>query len=120
MDNKERRDFITERQLLENRIKSAKELEKQAKKHRQSLEGDLHRLQMECPHENVEVSGTWQGGGKYYDKSHCKDCNKKGDRYNRNRTLEENRRKWYKNKSEEEIQLLTPKGDESFFSEYNW
>lgn len=97
----ERQSIVFRRMTIENRLESAVKLERAAKSMREGIESDLFHLQRECPHLDVDVSSTWQGGGLYYDIAHCKDCNKKGDRYNRARTMEESK-KWYKDQYDEE------------------
>lgn len=114
----ERQEFKLRRSRIEGMIESAKETEQNAKHIRHSLEHELHIMQRNCKHEDAKVSGIWQGGGLYYENTHCPICNKKGDRYSRALTLKRNL-DWYENsKTPEEIEQMTPK--HAHRDEYNW
>jgi hypothetical protein len=112
----EQQKLILRRMAIESNLELAKKTEESATQMKQRVQGELVQLQRECPHENVVVSGTWQGGGLYYDKAHCKDCNKKGDRYNREFTRKENV-KWYGKQFNEEHHAPQYSG---FLSDKDW
>lgn len=66
---------------IQDNIEFAKRRLRDAQNELSDYEGDLHRLQLVCPHENVEEGQTWQGGGHYYTVTKCLDCGKEGSRY---------------------------------------
>lgn len=112
-------DFVLRVRRMESLIESAKISENQARQVRESLESELRRMQQQCKHENVKINGHWQGDNLYYENVHCQICNKEDGRYNRELTLQK-RREWYKHKTEQEIQDMTPQKSDYMFGKYDW
>lgn len=87
-----REELVAARIEAEDKQAVAKREESKATYKRQDADGRIRFIQRHCPHANVVQTDTpWQGGGLYFTRSHCLDCNRKGSRYDRALTIQKNR-----------------------------